>query len=380
MQEDVAEQQSSNVMESRDSILAYFRKNHLEFTTLRHAQYATLCMLIELQSQCNVIVYRCNTCIAEIIGSRFHCPVCDAFLTITLISSEKVANLKPMQEDVCEQQSVNVMESRDSILAYFRQNHLEFTTLRHAQYATLCMLIELQSQCNVIVYRCNTCIAEIIGSRFHCPVCDAFFTITLISSEKVANLKPMQEDVAEQQSSNVMESRDSILAYFRKNHLEFTTLRHAQYATLCMLIELQSQCNVIVYRCNTCIAEIIGSRFHCPVCDAFFTITLISSEKVADFELMEEDVDELQSGNMMECRDSFLAYCRTNHLEFSTLRHAQYATLCMLIELQSQCNENVIGYRCNTCMAEIIGSRFHCPECKDFYLVLSAIRNAAMIT
>ncbi|XP_065179369.1 protein cbp-1-like [Sycon ciliatum] len=208
----------------------------------------------------------------------------------------------------------------------------------------------------------------------------AFFTITLISSEKVANLKPMQEDVAEQQSSNVMESRDSILAYFRKNHLEFTTLRHAQYATLCMLIELQSQCNVIVYRCNTCIAEIIGSRFHCPVCDAFFTITLISSEKVADFELMEEDVDELQSGNMMECRDSFLAYCRTNHLEFSTLRHAQYATLCMLIELQSQCNENVIGYRCNTCMAEIIGSRFHCPECKDFYLVLSAIRNAAMIT
>ena len=73
------------------------------------------------------------------------------------------------------------------------------------------------------------------------PFGQAFFTITLISSEKVANLKPMPEDVAEQQSGNVMESRDSILAYFRKNHLEFTTLRHAQYATLCMLVELQSQ-------------------------------------------------------------------------------------------------------------------------------------------
>ncbi|XP_065177206.1 histone acetyltransferase p300-like [Sycon ciliatum] len=113
---------------------------------------------------------------------------------------------------------------------------------------------------------------------------------------------------------------------------------------------------------------------------AFFTITLISSEKVANLKPMQEDVAEQQSSNVMESRDSILAYFRKNHLEFTTLWHAQYATLCMLIELQSQCNENVIGYRCNTCMAEIIGSRFHCPECKDFDLVLSAIRNAAMIT
>ena len=56
------------------------------------AAYATLCMLIELQSQCNVIVYRCNTCIAEIIGSRFHCPVCDVSLHIAEIIGSHIGH------------------------------------------------------------------------------------------------------------------------------------------------------------------------------------------------------------------------------------------------------------------------------------------------
>ena len=55
---------------------------------MQHLQIAgsllTSSVQICLQSQCNVIGYRCNTCMAEIIGSRFHCPVCDVRLHIPI--------------------------------------------------------------------------------------------------------------------------------------------------------------------------------------------------------------------------------------------------------------------------------------------------------
>ncbi|XP_065179357.1 protein cbp-1-like [Sycon ciliatum] len=171
---------------------------------------------------------------AEIIGSRFHCPVCDDIHQSTLQDQVSVPTGMPYFEGnywpkVFEK--IAQEEKAEKIAAEAEKNGKKGCSQpQHGR----------KKKSKPAPARKRKDFAARVLTRLEKDK-SAFFTITLISSEKVANLKPMQEDVAEQQSGNVMESRDSILAYFRKNHLEFTTLRHAQYATLCMLIELQSQ-------------------------------------------------------------------------------------------------------------------------------------------
>lgn len=64
------------------------------------------------------------------------------------------------------------MDGRDSFLTMARDKHFEFSSLRRAQYSTLCMLYELHNQGqDKFVYTCNHC-KNHVETRFHCTVCD----------------------------------------------------------------------------------------------------------------------------------------------------------------------------------------------------------------
>lgn len=65
------------------------------------------------------------------------------------------------------------MEGRDAFLTSCRENRYEFSSLRRARFATLCMLIDLHGQPSggVFMYFCNKC-SQNIATRYHCSVCE----------------------------------------------------------------------------------------------------------------------------------------------------------------------------------------------------------------
>lgn len=69
------------------------------------------------------------------------------------------------------------MDGRDAFLTLARDKHYEFSSLRRAQFSTLCMLYELHNQGqDKFVYTCNNC-KTAVETRFHCTVCDVSFPI-----------------------------------------------------------------------------------------------------------------------------------------------------------------------------------------------------------
>lgn len=64
------------------------------------------------------------------------------------------------------------MDGRDAFLTLARDKHFEFSSLRRAQFSTLCMLYELHNQGqDKFVYTCNNC-KNHVETRYHCTVCD----------------------------------------------------------------------------------------------------------------------------------------------------------------------------------------------------------------
>lgn len=64
------------------------------------------------------------------------------------------------------------MDGRDAFLTMARDRHYEFSSLRRAQFSTLCMLYELHNQSSdKFVYTCNNC-KNHVETRFHCTICD----------------------------------------------------------------------------------------------------------------------------------------------------------------------------------------------------------------
>ena len=67
------------------------------------------------------------------------------------------------------------MDGRDAFLTLARDKHFEFSSLRRAQFSTLCMLYELHNQGqDKFVYTCNNC-KSAVETRYHCTVCDVSF-------------------------------------------------------------------------------------------------------------------------------------------------------------------------------------------------------------
>lgn len=66
----------------------------------------------------------------------------------------------------------DLMDGRDAFLTLARDKHFEFSSLRRAQFSTLCMLYELHNQGqDKFVYTCNNC-KNHVETRYHCRVCD----------------------------------------------------------------------------------------------------------------------------------------------------------------------------------------------------------------
>lgn len=70
--------------------------------------------------------------------------------------------------------SCDLMDGRDAFLTLARDKHYEFSSMRRAQFSTLCMLWELHnSSQDKFVYTCNHCKGH-VETRYHCTVCDDF--------------------------------------------------------------------------------------------------------------------------------------------------------------------------------------------------------------
>lgn len=70
-------------MDGRDAFLTLARDKHYEFSSLRRAQFSTLCMLYELHNQGqDKFVYTCNNC-KNHVETRYHCTVCDVSLSFS---------------------------------------------------------------------------------------------------------------------------------------------------------------------------------------------------------------------------------------------------------------------------------------------------------
>lgn len=95
---------------------------------------------------------------------------------------------------------------------------------------------------------------------------EVFFVIRLHSAQSAASLAPIQ-DPDPPIACDLMDGRDSFLTMARDKHYEFSSLRRAQYSTLCMLYELHNQSqDKFVYTCNHC-KNHVETRYHCTVCD-----------------------------------------------------------------------------------------------------------------
>lgn len=85
------------------------------------------------------------------------------------------------------------MDGRDSFLTLARDKHYEFSSLRRAQYSTLCMLYELHNQGqDKFVYTCNHC-KNHVETRYHCTVCDVS---TKIDKKKLILSKSKLQTIA----------------------------------------------------------------------------------------------------------------------------------------------------------------------------------------
>lgn len=93
-----------------------------------------------------------------------------------------------------------------------------------------------------------------------------FFVIRLIAGPAANSLPPIV-DPDPLIPCDLMDGRDAFLTLARDKHLEFSSLRRAQWSTMCMLVELHTQSqDRFVYTCNEC-KHHVETRWHCTVCE-----------------------------------------------------------------------------------------------------------------
>uniref|UniRef100_A0A452V8U8 histone acetyltransferase n=1 Tax=Ursus maritimus TaxID=29073 RepID=A0A452V8U8_URSMA len=97
---------------------------------------------------------------------------------------------------------------------------------------------------------------------------EVFFVIRLIAGPAANSLPPIV-DPDPLIPCDLMDGRDAFLTLARDKHLEFSSLRRAQWSTMCMLVELHTQSqDRFVYTCNEC-KHHVETRWHCTVCEDY---------------------------------------------------------------------------------------------------------------
>uniref|UniRef100_G1NHW7 histone acetyltransferase n=1 Tax=Meleagris gallopavo TaxID=9103 RepID=G1NHW7_MELGA len=115
----------------------------------------------------------------------------EVFFVIRLIAGPAANSLPPIVEPdpliPCD-----LMDGRDAFLTLARDKHLEFSSLRRAQWSTMCMLVELHTQSqDRFVYTCNEC-KHHVETRWHCTVCEVRLNCISCNSFKVLLLNHIQ--------------------------------------------------------------------------------------------------------------------------------------------------------------------------------------------
>lgn len=107
---------------------------------------------------------------------------------------------------------------------------------------------------------------------------EVFFVIRLIAGPAANSLPPIVEPDP-LIPCDLMDGRDAFLTIARDKHLEFSSLRRAQWSTMCMLVELHTQSqDRFVYTCNEC-KHHVETRWHCTVCEDYdLCITCFSTK------------------------------------------------------------------------------------------------------
>lgn len=77
--------------------------------------------------------------------------------------------LQPIQ-DPDPLSKCDFLDDRDTFASFLREHFYQFSSKRHAQYSTLCILYDLHNK-DVVVYTCDNC-KKSIETRYHCTECD----------------------------------------------------------------------------------------------------------------------------------------------------------------------------------------------------------------
>ncbi|XP_018792789.1 PREDICTED: histone acetyltransferase p300 isoform X3 [Bactrocera latifrons] len=191
---------------------------------------------------------------------------------------------------------------------------------------------------------------------------EVFFVIRLHSAQSAASLAPIQ-DPDPLLACDLMDGRDAFLTLARDKHFEFSSLRRAQFSTLCMLYELHNQGqDKFVYTCNNC-KTAVETRYHCTVCDDF-DLCSVCKEKVGHPHKMEKlglDIDDgsspadLKQANPQEARKQSIQRCIQSLVHACQCRDAN----CRLPSCQKM--KRVVQHTKN-CKRKTNGG---CPICKQ---------------
>ncbi|KAG5682698.1 hypothetical protein PVAND_012032 [Polypedilum vanderplanki] len=192
---------------------------------------------------------------------------------------------------------------------------------------------------------------------------EVFFVIRLHSAQSAAILAPIQ-DPDPLFNCDLMDGRDAFLTLARDKHYEFSSLRRAQFSTMCMLYELHNQGqDKFVYTCNNC-KNHVETRYHCTVCDDF-DLCLPCKEKIGHPHKMERlgfDLDDGSSptdgrpqSNPQEARKQSIQRCIQSLVHACQCRDAN----CRLPSCQKM--KRVVTHTKN-CKRKTHGG---CPICKQ---------------
>lgn len=175
------------------------------------------------------------------------------FFVIRLIAGPAANSLPPIVEPdpliPCD-----LMDGRDAFLTLARDKHLEFSSLRRAQWSTMCMLVELHTQSqDRFVYTCNEC-KHHVETRWHCTVCEVCLVV-LVSL--VVSLYLCPECFTWPNFSLLTDGKRSvqlILCQFRKKRRGNVFFSKWFYlcAAWCDFCLLLSSCGDLKYNCVCC--------------------------------------------------------------------------------------------------------------------------------
>uniref|UniRef100_A0A1A9W3Z8 histone acetyltransferase n=1 Tax=Glossina brevipalpis TaxID=37001 RepID=A0A1A9W3Z8_9MUSC len=205
---------------------------------------------------------------------------------------------------------------------------------------------------------------------------EVFFVIRLHSAQSAASLAPIQ-DPDPLLACDLMDGRDAFLTLARDKHYEFSSLRRAQFSTLCMLYELHNQGqDKFVYTCNNC-KTAVETRFHCTVCDDF-DLCALCNEKVGHPHKMDKlgfDLDDgsspadLKQANPQEARKQSIQRCIQSLVHACQCRDANCrlpscTKMKRVVQHTKNCKRKTNG-GCPICKQLIALCCYHAKHCQE---------------